>query len=352
MLKRVIPLNGYNLSMRRLYVWTDSTGRLETSASTLTSVVQELMSKESGGHVIFDTDASVELLADAARLSPYQRKVLLVASQMPWETKLISMRSLLGYGYGVGSELSQRATLTSMYELSNGYGSSSGKSFPVILRELDHQLIGAPSETTQMISAIDRATLSMQTFISRMKWLPTMLNTKRARNGHAKNMHLTETLMELWATVVAISSYGFDQAVSSGRGAHLRIIPDTHSGWQVQNRPNRITFNIDSILVMPALGMVTMVVPSAPMVTDDDRVLLRVSFAGTREPLGPCGDYVLSEMVGDMPDIPRSEDIDYLLLPAPCLPKQISRSSKKAEPIQKVNVPPRIKVIQAANGTA
>jgi hypothetical protein len=351
MLKQTIPLNSHNRSMRRLYVWMDTGGRLATSEKTLVSVVQELINKESDCQVIFDTDASVRRFADVTKLSVYQRDVLIVAAKAPWETKVISMRSLLRYGYGVGSKFNSQATLSSMYELHNGQGSSHGMSLHSLLRELDRQLIEVPCTTTGLVSDIDRTMSFMNQYMTKAGWLSTMLNATNARWAHAKNLRLTEALMELWNTIVFISGYGFDKAVTSGQGVHLQATVGSRTGWEVQNRPKRIPANTDSILVIPALGVATMVTPSAPMITDDDRVLLHLSPISEAH-IVACGSGNVYDMVGQMPDIPRVDGKDYLLLLTPYLPLSFRSSSKKSEPAQEIVVPPRIKVLQAANGAA
>jgi len=351
MLKQTIPLNNHNRSTRRLYVWMNAHGRLETNAKTLVSVVQELVNKESDCHVIFDTDASVRRFADVTKLSAYQRDVLLVAAKSPWETKVISMRSLLRYGYGVGSKFNSQASLSSMYDLHNGQGSSYGMSLHSILQELDRQLIGVPCEHTKTASGIDHTVSFMNQYIARTGWLSTMLNATNARWAHARNLRLTEAIMDLWNTIVFISGYGFDKAVTGGQGVHLRTEVGSHTIWEVQNRPKRIPTNIDSILVIPALGITTMVTPRAPTITDDDRVLLHLSSASGKF-MEACGSKSIYEMVGHMPDIPHKDGEDYLLLPTPYLPMSIRSSSKEPKPAQEIVVPPRIKVLQAAKGAA
>ncbi|MHB1731880.1 MAG: hypothetical protein ACYCU8_00230 [Ferrimicrobium acidiphilum] len=310
------------------------------------------MSREADSQVIFDTDASVRRFADIARLSAYQRDVLVVASKQPWETRIIAMRSLLRYGYGVGNKLNPKATLQSMYELHNGTGASSGMSLETMLRELDRQLIEVPVKASlRMSTGIDQSIYFMNQYIAKTGWLSTMLNAANARWAHAKNLRLTEALMELWSAIVAISDYGFDKAITSGQGIHLKAVPNTYSGWEVQNRPKRIPAHLDSILAIPSRGVVTMVTPDAPSITDDDRVLLHLSPAPVKVQ-NAAGSKNIYNMIGCMASIPRLEDVDYLLLSSPYLPSVFRVAKKELDPAGSIDVPPRIKVLQAARGAA
>jgi hypothetical protein len=300
---------------------------------------------EGSEQVIFDTDASIRRFADVAKMSAYQRDVLTVAAKFPWEQRILSIRALLQYGYGV-TKLTSKATLASMYEVCYGNGSSSGVPLQSMLTQLDYQLLGEYANQPQ-VSSLDYALMNMNKYIEGRRWLPTMLNSPNARWAHARNMRLTEALSELWATMVAISPQGYRKAIDSGYGVHLHK-DDDYTTWIVKNRPKRIPAETDSILVVPSLGVITMVTPSEPTITDDDVVTVRLTMLENLRHGSGNSLRSIQEMVGEAHNIPRVPDTDYILIGAPYLPLTFRTSSTKQKVAEDLPIPAKIRIFQAA----
>ncbi len=355
MLTPTIPLMYHDRSILRIHVWMEETGHLATSARSL-SLVMKVLLGDGNEQVIFDTDASIRRFADVTKMSAYQRDVLTVAAKFPWEQRIVSIRALLQYGYGV-TKLTSKATLASMYEACYGEGSSSGVTLHSMISQLDYHLLGEHVNQTPT-TGLDQALSHMNQYIAGRRWLTTMLNSPNARWAHARNMRLTEALSELWSTMVAISPQGYRKAIDSGYGVLLHK-NDDYTSWTVSNRPKRIPAEVDSILAIPATGVITMVTPSEPTITDDNIVTVRL--ATPRNTVRGSGNNLrnISEMVGTIPSIPNLPNTDYLLIGAPYLPLTFSApylpltfrtSSTKKEVAGDLPIPAKIRIFQAARG--
>jgi len=348
MLTPIIPLMHHNRSSLRLYVWMDDTGHLATSARSLSLVMQVLLG-DGNEQVIFDTDASIRRFADVTKMSAYQRDVLTVAAKSPWEHRVISIRALLQYGYGV-TQLTSKATLSSMYDVCYGNGASDNVPLQSMLSQLDYKLLGASDQQINMTD-LDCSLANMNQYIVKRRWLNTMLNAPNARWAHARNMRLTAALGDLWTTMAAISPQGYKKAIDSGYGVHLQKVPGNHTSWVVKNRPKRIPAETDSILAIPSMGIITMTTPSEPTITDDDVVSVRITLPQVSRRFSGGGDLRnIQEMVGESDSVPVLADIDYLLVGAPYLPLIFKTSSKNQTAIEELPVPAKIRVFQAARG--
>ena len=347
MLTPTIPLMYHDRSALRIHVWMEETGHLATSARSL-SLVMKVLLGDGNEQVVFDTDASIRRFADVTKMSAYQRDVLTVAAKFPWEQRIVSIRALLQYGYGI-TKLTSKATLASMYETCYGEGSSSGVPLHSMISQLDYHLLGGYASQPQS-TGIEQALSHMNQYIAGRRWLTTMLNSPNARRAHARNMRLTEALSELWSTMVAISPQGYRKAIDSGYGVLLHKDDDDYTSWTVSNRPKRIPAEVDSILAIPSTGEITMVTPSEPAITDDDVVTIRLAMP--RNTTRGSGNNLrnISEMVGTVANIPRLPNTDYLLIGAPYLPLTFRTSSSKKETAGELPIPAKIRIFQAARG--